>query len=373
MKRKFYFILSIMTLLTVFSWPIYADQQKDCFSSSLHHTGEGMRYWYEAEDGFMALTGIPYHKLSCKNCHSKSCNDCHLKKTKKGLCYSLEKARKNETCFKCHARESAVAKLDIARNTINVHDKAGMTCVDCHTLREIHGDGKFYKTMRDPDAKDAACINCHTKNSEDYPVIPDTKSHIVHKGKLDCNACHVQNTMTCYNCHFGEFAKTKSKPKSFVGKIKDFLLLVKYKGKITSGSLQTLVSSENKPFIIYAPYLTHSIMSEGRKCEECHETEAVNTITSGKKHTMAIFKDGKISFYKGIVPLVPDLIEWPFFNKKDGKWVPFKPDSKPIIQMGLYAKPFTQDELNKLKVKQIYKKQVTVHGFKGSIEKKSAK
>ncbi len=356
MKSKFCFILSIATLLMVCSWPVYADQQQDCFSTSLHHTGEGMRYWYEAKDGFMALTGIPYNKLGCKQCHSKGCNDCHLKKTKEGLSYSLEMARKKETCFKCHARASAVAKLDKDRSTLDVHTEAGMTCTDCHTLREIHGDGNSYKTMRDPNAKDAACINCHTKDSEDYPVIPDTESHVVHKDKLDCNACHVQNTMTCYNCHFGEFAKTKSKPKSFVGKIKDFLLLVKYEGKITSGNLQTLVSAENKPFIIYAPYLTHSIMSDGRKCGECHGTEAVNTIASGKRHTMAKFKDGKISFYKGIVPLVPDLLKWPFLNKKDGKWVPFEPKQKPLIQMGLYAEPFTQDELNKLKVKQIYEK-----------------
>jgi len=60
MKDRFCFILSIVTLLMVYSWPVYAEQQQqDCFSSSLHHTGEGMRYWYEAKDGFMAITGIP--------------------------------------------------------------------------------------------------------------------------------------------------------------------------------------------------------------------------------------------------------------------------------------------------------------------------
>ena len=97
-------------------------------------------------------------------------------------------------------------------------------------------------------------------------------------------------------------------------------------------------------------------MSDGRKCEECHGTEAVNTIASGKTHAMAEFKDGKINFYKGVVPLAPDLLKWPFLNKKNGKWLPFKPKQKPLIQMGLYAEPFTQNELNKLKVKQIYPK-----------------
>jgi len=88
MKNKFYFILFIVTLLMMCRRPVYADQQQDCFSSSLHHTGEGMRYWYEAKDGFMTLTGIPYDKLACKQCHSKGCGDCHFKKTKDGICYS---------------------------------------------------------------------------------------------------------------------------------------------------------------------------------------------------------------------------------------------------------------------------------------------
>jgi len=51
MKDRFCFILSIVTLLMMCSWPAYAEQQQDCFSSSLHHTGEGMRYWYEGKDG----------------------------------------------------------------------------------------------------------------------------------------------------------------------------------------------------------------------------------------------------------------------------------------------------------------------------------
>ena len=356
MKCKVCFILSIVTLLMMCSWPVYAEQQQDCFSSSLHHTGEGMRYWYEAKDGFMAITGIPYEKLGCKNCHVKGCNDCHLKKTEKGFVYSLEMARDRGTCLKCHAREKATIKLDEGRNTLGVHMKADMTCSDCHTSREIHGDGNIYKSMRDPGAMDAACTNCHTKDSEDYPVVPETMSHTVHKNKLDCNACHVQNTLTCYNCHFGELARTKSKPESFVAKVKDFLLLVKYRGKVTSGTIQTLVGPKNEPFIAYVPYFTHSIMGEGRKCEQCHATKAVNILASSKKFTPATFKDGKLEFYKGVLPLVPSLLNWPFLEKKEGKWVPFEPTVKPLIQMAVYAEPFTQDELKKLQMKQKYKK-----------------
>ncbi len=356
MRGKLFFVLSILSLLLVYILPVQAEQQQDCYLSNLHHTGEGMRYWYEGKDGFMAITGIPYNELGCKNCHSKSCNDCHLKKTENGLSYSLETAQNRETCLKCHARGKATIKLDEGRDTLGVHIEAGMTCIDCHTPREVHGDGKFYRSMRQLGAMDAACTNCHTKDTDDYPVIPETKSHSVHKNRLECNACHVQNSMSCYNCHFGEFEKTKSKPESFTTKVKDFLLLVKYRGKITSGTLQTLVGQKNEPFITYAPYFTHSIMHEGRKCEQCHATEAVNILASSKIFTPATFKDGKLEFYKGIIPLSPNLLNWPFLEKKEGKWVPFEPKVKPLVQMGLYAEPFTQDELKKLAKKYKYEK-----------------
>jgi len=357
MRKIFYFLSLFLVVIWTNSAEIYAEELQDCFfSKSLHKTGEGMRYWYEAKDGFKTLTGIPYNDLGCKKCHATSCDKCHLKETKKGPVYSVEIAQKRETCLKCHARAKATFKIDESRSSLDVHIDAGMVCTDCHTPREIHGDGILYKSMRDPNAKDAACTNCHTKNSEGYPPIPETKSHNVHKNRLDCNACHVRNTLTCYNCHFGEFAKTNNKPQSFFGKVKEFLLLVKYKGKITSGNLQSLVSADNKPFIIYAPYFTHSVMSHGRKCEECHGTEAVNALASNKKFTVATFEDGKSNFYKGIIPLVPDLLNWPFLEKKDGKWVPFEPEQKPLIQMGLYVEPFTLAELKKLKMQYKYKK-----------------
>ena len=68
----------------------------------------------------------------------------------------------------------------------------------------------------------------------------------------------------------------------------------------------------------------------------------------------AIFKDGELEFYKGIIPLVPSLLDWPFLEKKEGKWVPFEPKVKPLVQMGLYAEAFTLDELKKMKNKHKY-------------------
>lgn len=355
MQGRFRIVLFVAVLLTGHSLVVHAGQQAKCFFlNSLHSTGEGMRYWYEAKDGFMAITGIPYDKLGCKHCHASGCDDCHAKKTDDGFAYSLEMAKRSETCLKCHAREKATFKEDQDRGTLGVHIEADMTCSDCHTAREAHGDGNFYHSMRDPKAMDASCAACHTKETRDYPKVPDSRSHKVHKNKVHCNACHVRNTMTCYNCHFGEFFKTKSKPKSFVGKVKDWLLLVKYQGAVTSGTIQTLVGAKDEPFVVYAPFFTHSVMKKGRECEQCHATEAVKTLAAGKAFTPATYHDSQLDFYKGVIPLAPELLNWPYLKKIKGKWEPFEPKQKPLVQLGLYAEPLTHDDLKKMERKQKY-------------------
>lgn len=91
------------------------EKEKCCFYNSLHCKGEGMRYWYEEQGGFKAVTGIPYEHLDCKNCHVKSCDQCHVEK-KGGKClYSLKKAKDSKTCLVCHGREGATFKIGKAK------------------------------------------------------------------------------------------------------------------------------------------------------------------------------------------------------------------------------------------------------------------
>lgn len=352
--RKTRILLGVVfiTSLVMISWAMLGaeEQTKPMFNNSLHFTGEGMRYWYEADDGFMQITGIPYQNLGCKNCHAENnngCDACHLQ-SEGTPSYTVAQAKKMSTCLKCHSREAATLKIDQQRGTVGVHAAAGMECMDCHTAREVHGDGTFYHTMRDPRAKDAACTNCHTSEASDYPPIPATSSHTVHGDKLDCNACHVENSMSCFNCHFGVFIKTKKKPISFTGKVKDWLLLINYENKVTSATIQSLVGQNNEPFIIYTPYYTHSIMSQGRKCEACHANDAVREMVQGRPIGMAEFGDGVLKWRKGVVPVVPELLGWPFMEKVDDQWRPFKPMRKPLIQMGLGGTALTQEQLDSL-------------------------
>ncbi|WP_205006687.1 hypothetical protein, partial [Escherichia coli] len=90
------------------------------------------------------------------------------------LKYSIEVAKDVETCLKCHKRQKAVLDLIKTEKETDVHFSKGMKCMDCHTAREIHGDGKEYNSMREKEAKDTRCENCHSD-------LPSIVSHKVHK------------------------------------------------------------------------------------------------------------------------------------------------------------------------------------------------
>ena len=121
-----------------------------------------------------------------------------------------------------------------------------------------------------------------------------------------------------------------------------------------TGNAQTLVG-KGKKFVSYVPYFTHSIVKEGKKCEDCHGNEAATKMLNGEKFKMGSFKDGKLTHAKGIIPFVPDKLEWPWLDKQDDKWVELKSDEEPIIQNAAYAEPLTESQLKMLKAKQTSK------------------
>lgn len=314
--------------------------EKPCFYSSLHHTGEGMRYWYEENGGFMDITGIPYSKLDCKTCHVKSCERCHAVKDGEKCGYSLKKAKETATCLACHSREKVTFKLCKNNDTLDVHVANGMSCADCHKGDDVHGDGMAYKTMREPGAIKVACSGCHELDKT-------VKAHTVHNDKLDCAACHISNTTSCLNCHFDKFLEQKTRKGNFFPPCQNWTLLINYKGKVTSGNVQTLVYQKQK-FIAYAPYFTHAVQAKARECGDCHDNEAVRRITAGKPVPMATFTENRMVSWKGVVPLIPDKLKWDFADKQEDQWILLKTDQKPVVQFACYAKPLTEDQLKKL-------------------------
>lgn len=318
-------------------------QKQSCFSKSLHHTGEGMRYWYEDPNGLMSLTSTPYEKLACKSCHVKNCDTCHAEKKQDTCSYSLTKTKQADTCLQCHTRAQAAFALGKEQGTLDVHIASGMGCTDCHKAHDVHGDGVFRHSMRDEGAVSAACTNCHDPNE-----LKKTRDHNVHrKAKIDCAACHVSNSMACLNCHMENFIKTGTKKGNFLPPEQNWVLLINYKDKITTGSVQTAVYKDKK-FIAYAPYFTHSIQKEARKCKDCHRNEATKLINEGSSIPMAEFKDGKMESFRGVVPLVPDKLHWDFLTKDGDKWVLIDCNEPPKVQFVGHGRPLTDEQLKKM-------------------------
>jgi len=313
--------------------------ERPFYESSLHYYAHGMAYWYSKENGGLeTLTGIPYDNLACNQCHAKTCDRCHKVEMDGKLAYSVKKAKSTENCLSCHGRHKTMLSMLKSEEVKDVHFSKGMECMDCHTQKDIHGDGKKYISMREKGAMDMKCENCH-------PERPETISHKIHKDKLDCTACHVRQVVTCASCHMDTFIKTG---KRVSVPLKNWIFLINYNGKVVSGNIQTFVVNKNKTFIIFAPYYSHDVVKQGRKCEECHAIDIVKKVNTGEIEITWI-ENGNLTNLKGVIPIVEG-VEYKnaYMEYVDGKWIPLKDPERPLSQFVAFGKPLTKDQLKKL-------------------------
>ncbi len=343
MKKRQWFIIGIALFLAMLGLCFYVNAQKatekqEFFHSSLHYTSQGMSYWYQKESGGLEnITSIPYDELSCKNCHTANCDPCHGIEKEGKLYYSTMQADNQELCLNCHSRQNFMLyKIDQPRNELDLHFAKGMECMDCHTAMEIHGDGRAYTSMLEPGAMEIKCEKCHQET-------PSTLSHTVHKDKLECSACHTRRVVTCYNCHFDTQVK---EDKKISVPLTDWVFLINRQGKVTSANFQSLVY-EGKTFVAFAPFFSHSVMKEGRKCDECHGTEIVKKMDK-QRLKLTWFEDGKVKSVKGVIPIVEDKLEFLFLDYQDGQWVPLLEAPAPMIQFTPYGQPMTQEQLRSM-------------------------
>jgi hypothetical protein len=317
-------------------------KKEDCFFlSSLHHTIRGMAYWYDKKNGGLeTLTGIPYDdrsKLDCMNCHVSSCDVCHKTEKDKKMFYSTKAALNQEMCLNCHKREKLIMKIDRDENRVDVHTAKKMQCMDCHTAREVHGDGTEYNSMRQEGAFDVRCENCHKS-------VKATTSHKIHGDKLDCKACHVRQVVSCSNCHMGTLINNHKRVDI---KLRGWVFLMNYRGKVTSATTQTFVAPGDKTFLMFAPQNSHSIMKDGRKCTDCHANENVRHAEQGKVNLIWL-ENGEVKHLKGMVPVVENVTYNAVYqNYVDGKWVPIE-NPKPLLQYVAYGSPLSAEQLKKL-------------------------
>ena len=312
------------------------------YHSSLHYYARGMAYWYSSKTGGLErFIKIPYDKLGCNHCHARTCDTCHKTVINGIPTYSVKTAKQMKNCLRCHKREFAMLKLMKKLKAMDVHFAKGMTCVDCHSSKEIHGDGKYYISMREPGAMNTKCENCHKK-------IPQTLAHTIHKGKLGCTACHVRFVFTCYNCHINTMLTQKKK--IFIP-VTGWTFLINYNGKVVAANMQSFVLKDKRTFMLFAPCFSHNVMKKGRSCKECHENKLTQELKNGEV-TLTWLKNGKLEHIKGVIPIVKDVnYKLVFFDYENGKWVPFKPTFKTEVQFAGFGKPLTAEQLKKLEMK----------------------
>ena len=105
---------------------------------------------------------------------------------------------------------------------------------------------------------------------------------------------------------------------------------------------------EAAPFVVYAPYFTHSVSKKGRDCRACHGTDVSKKIKNGKIFQVTSYQGGKLNSVDAVIPVVPSLLKWEYLDKKDGKWEPIIVTGDVRFQMACYGTALTQEQLKKL-------------------------
>ena len=343
MKKLLFVTVVAVSLIAVMVSKEATSQEikgKDCiFHSSLHYTANGMQYWYSKENGGLeTVTGIPFSKLTCKNCHVSGCDKCHKVEKDGKARYSTKAAGNQSMCLKCHGRQKKVMTIDDSANQQDIHFSMDMECMDCHTQREMHGDGIEYVSHKQLGAMDTKCENCHDD-------IKPTDSHTVHKEKLDCKACHVRHVVSCTNCHFDTLV---NEGKRAAIPVSGWVFLMNHRGKVSSATMQTFVVNGNKTFLMFAPRMSHSVMKDGRSCDDCHGAKNMKQVQEGQV-TLTWFEDGKVNNLKGIIPVV-DGVDYKcvYLDRKEGEWIPIKDPAKPVYQYVAFSEPLSKKQLESL-------------------------
>ncbi|MCA9932595.1 MAG: hypothetical protein KC415_01635, partial [Anaerolineales bacterium] len=155
----------------------------------------------------------------CNSCHA-SCGECHVSQPNLVGGGLIDGHNFNETpsmtrnCTACHG--SRVGNEYLGKHEDirpDVHFRQGrMTCVDCHTGHEMHGQpdncqechtGPEEMTLAPPDhrysgVQNPSCEACHVTAATASDGI---EMHEQHGGDLSCQVCHSVAYTSCDGCH----------------------------------------------------------------------------------------------------------------------------------------------------------------------------
>jgi len=250
-----------------------------------------------------ALTQIPYGDLPCHNCHPETYAD--------GT--TVDQATYEPGCRDCHAAPGDEVPqdrcLECHENGLygySVHREVGLECMDCHTSNDVHGNGRIMETMYDPDAIEANCIACHAEVSSD-----SLAAHEIHFDTVDCSACHIETSETCYSCHFESYVEGGYQDRVLT-QHDGFIMLVNRKnGKVHPATYQT-TPWKGKSFVGILPTFSHTVRKaeDARGCGDCHANDAVDEYARTGRIWVAKWNEESKSLWlrKGVIPVPPN---WP--------------------------------------------------------------
>jgi 3-mercaptopyruvate sulfurtransferase SseA len=143
----------------------------------------------------------------CSACHT-SCGGCHVSRpgfAGKGFIQGHAFQKRSDPinqCTACHGSRVG-SEFFGERGQGDVHAARGaMDCVACHPAREMHAAAPSDLPGRYHLKEMARCTDCH-KDLE-YGSVRD---HEIHIGKVQCQVCHSQTYVNCWDCHVGKDAE----------------------------------------------------------------------------------------------------------------------------------------------------------------------
>ena len=202
-------------------------------ANSLHANLEG--YW-TVLDSRRDMTDSDVHAAisemfgnHCDSCHA-TCGECHVSQPALVGGGLIDGHIFNETpsmtrnCTACHGSRVGNEYLGKHEGLLaDVHLREGrMSCVDCHSGHEMHGQpaecqtchvGTETDTVAPADHRYAGvqqprCETCHTPVAIGQDGLP---MHQAHGGDLSCQVCHSIAYTSCDNCHV-EISETTGNP-----------------------------------------------------------------------------------------------------------------------------------------------------------------
>jgi len=137
----------------------------------------------------------------CFSCHA-SCGQCHVSRPDTAMGGFINghhfnsKPDQTNQCTACHgSRVGNEFTGQTGQGDVH-YTKHDMDCMECHSGKELHGDGKTGHESRYDVQGSAKCSDCHDLDD-------DVEQHAIHEDVVSCYVCHSQPYANCYACHVG--------------------------------------------------------------------------------------------------------------------------------------------------------------------------